>query len=148
MGWLREKYPEKFGEVIDLPQSIEGDVSKAIVAIAEVAIKMSEIISLGDLQSNLGREVGENSDGDNQKALDVLADEAFMKKLSSSSVSWYASEEQEEVVEVALGSKAQSPDLGVLPLLNELEAADRLHHAREQRRIQRLPSIFLCPHSG
>ena len=90
----------KFSEVIDLPKSIEGDVSKAIVAIAEVAIMMSEIISLGDLQSNLGREVGENSDGDNQKALDVLADEAFMKKLSSSSVSWYASEEQEEVVEL------------------------------------------------
>jgi len=90
----------KFSEVIDLPKSIEGDVSKAIVAIAEVAIMMSEIISLGDLQSNLGREVGENSDGDYQKALDVLADEAFMKKLSSSSVSWYASEEQEEVVEL------------------------------------------------
>ena len=90
----------KFSEVIDLPKSIECDVSKAIVAIAEVAIMMSEIISLGDLQSNLGREVGENSDGDNQKALDVLADEAFIKKLSSSSVSWYASEEQEEVVEL------------------------------------------------
>ena len=90
----------KFSEVIDLPKSIECDVSKAIVSIAEVAIMMSEIISLGDLQSNLGREVGENSDGDNQKALDVLADEAFMKKLCSSSVSWYASEEQEEVVEL------------------------------------------------
>ena len=90
----------KFSEVLDLPKSIEDDVSKVIVAIAEVAIMISEIISLGDLQSNLGKEVGENSDGDYQKALDVLADEAFMKKLSSSSVSWYASEEQEEVVEL------------------------------------------------
>ena len=103
----------KFNKVIDLPKSIEVDVSKAIVAIAEVAIMMSEVISLGDIQSNLDKEVGENSDGDNQKALDVLADEAFMKKLSSSSVSWYASEEQEEVVEL---NKTGSILLAIDPL--------------------------------
>ena len=40
---------------------------------------------------------GQNSDGDRQMALDVIADEAFRTALAGTGVRWYASEELEDV---------------------------------------------------
>jgi fructose-1,6-bisphosphatase I len=42
--------------------------------------------------------VGTNSDGDGQKALDVVADRLFRGALAGAGVAWYASEEEEDVV--------------------------------------------------
>ena len=50
------------------------------------------------IDGGLDGEVGTNSDGDGQKALDVIADDAYSQALISTDVRWYASEEQEEVV--------------------------------------------------
>lgn len=69
-----------------------------VIALCEVANNLSITIARGALGQTLGAAVGINSDGDGQKALDVMADEEFAEALKGTSVRWYASEEQEEVV--------------------------------------------------
>lgn len=69
-------------------------------ALCTVAVAVADIIALGPLGQTLGAEVGENTDGDQQKALDVLADDMFAAALREQPVRWYASEEQDEVVEL------------------------------------------------
>lgn len=72
----------------------------AIAAIAGVARELSATIARGPLGDALGRELGTNTDGDGQKALDVLADEAFAAALRGTGVRWYASEERDAVTEL------------------------------------------------
>lgn len=79
---------------------IPGDLFAIVNALCNEAIALSRTIARGPLGGSLGHEVGENSDGDGQKALDVMADEAFAAALKPHGVRWYASEEQEEVVEL------------------------------------------------
>ncbi len=69
-------------------------------ALCRVSASLSDTISQGALGNQLGVDVGGNADGDTQKALDVMADEAFAAALKGSAIRWYASEEQEEVVEL------------------------------------------------
>ena len=71
-----------------------------LVALCEVAEQLALTIARGPLGGALGAAVGENTDGDQQKALDVMADEAFAAALKGTGVRWYASEEQEEVVPI------------------------------------------------
>jgi len=79
---------------------IEGPLDGVIEALCRVGAELSERISRGPLGGALGAEVGENTDGDIQKALDVMADERFTAALKGTGVRWYASEEQTEVVEI------------------------------------------------
>jgi len=60
-------------------------------------------IARGEIDGDLAAEAGSNTDGDTQKALDVIADEAFMSALAGSAVRFYASEEQDEIVELNPG---------------------------------------------
>lgn len=80
----------------DLPQ----DLAPIVSALTKVAARLSDTISRGSLGGCLGAEVGDNSDGDRQKALDVLADDVFADALKGTGVRWYASEERETVVEI------------------------------------------------
>ncbi len=68
----------------------------AVAAIAEAGAALSAQIARGFLDSPLGAEVGRNTDGDHQKALDVLADDAFRAALGATPTRWLASEEQAE----------------------------------------------------
>ena len=82
---------------------IEGDLipqrlRPVIASLCAVGADLSRLIARGPLGGALGAAVGENTDGDQQKALDVMADEAFASALGEAGVRWYASEEQEEVV--------------------------------------------------
>jgi fructose-1,6-bisphosphatase I len=61
---------------------------------------LARTIARGGISHNLGEASGVNSGGDQQKMLDVLADEAFMAALRGSAVRFYASEEQDEAVEL------------------------------------------------
>lgn len=79
---------------------IPGDLFAIVNALCTEAVALSRTISKGPLGGSLGHEVGENSDGDGQKALDVMADEAFAAALKPHGIRWYASEEQEDVVEL------------------------------------------------
>ncbi len=79
---------------------IPAELYPIIESLCTVAVDVVKIIAKGPLGQSLGHEVGENSDGDGQKALDVLTDEMFAADLKKRNVRWYASEEQEEVVEL------------------------------------------------
>lgn len=69
-----------------------------IGALCAVARDLSRTIAMGPLAGALGAEVGSNLGGDNQKALDVMADEAFEKALAGADIRWYASEERDDVI--------------------------------------------------
>lgn len=79
----------------DLPK----DTGPIVEALCHVAIELSDKISKGTLGDQLGASVGNNADGDDQKALDVMADEAFAAALRNSDVRWYASEEKDDIEE-------------------------------------------------
>ncbi|MDJ0825458.1 MAG: class 1 fructose-bisphosphatase [Rhodobacter sp.] len=76
------------------------DLQPVMDAVCSVGVDLSRVIARGALGGALGAEVGENTDGDQQKALDVMADEAFAAALVETSVRFYASEEQDSVVEL------------------------------------------------
>jgi len=80
----------------DIPQ----DLGQAVLAMCEVGKKLSRKIARGALEGAMGQEVGHNTDGDGQKALDIIADEMFFDALRETTVRWYASEEREDVVEI------------------------------------------------
>ena len=79
---------------------IPADLYPLINGLCTVGAELAKTIARGPLGQSLGGAVGENTDGDQQKALDVMADDAFAEALKSLGVRWYASEEQEEVVEL------------------------------------------------
>ena len=87
-------------DLSDLQTSIQ--VREVLIAICSVAQDLSQRISLGPINGKLDGAVGTNSDGDSQKALDVIADDAYFEALRNTSVRWYASEEKEDVVSLNL----------------------------------------------
>ncbi len=87
--------PTTLEAYLDASPAIAADVGAVLRAVAEVTGRLSAAISRGELFGAFGAEVGRNSDGDTQKALDVMADEAFAAALAALPVRWYASEERE-----------------------------------------------------
>ncbi|MFT4151324.1 MAG: class 1 fructose-bisphosphatase [Paracoccaceae bacterium] len=69
--------------------------------IARVVALLSRRIARGGLEESLhGDTAGANADGDTQKALDVIADEAFRIALQDSAIRFLASEEQDGILEL------------------------------------------------
>lgn len=85
---------------IDDPRNIPADLRPVIEAICGVGQQLCRVIRRGPLGGELGAGVGENLGGDLQKALDVMADDAFTDALKAAPVRYYASEEQDDVVEL------------------------------------------------
>lgn len=83
-----------------LLESVPERFQAPMKALCEVARALSEKIALGPLAGALGAEVGSNVGGDTQKALDILADEAFVAALAGSGIRWYASEERDDVIPI------------------------------------------------
>ena len=79
------------------------EVAEVIRALARVARDLSRRIARGPLERH-GSTVGENSDGDTQKALDLIADHAVVAALQGGPVRWYASEERDEVIAMTDGA--------------------------------------------
>ena len=73
--------------------------------IETAAAGLAQRIARNGLGEDLGDLRGANSDGDTQKALDLIADEAFRAALAGSDVRFYASEEQEEILELNPGGR-------------------------------------------
>ena len=95
----------------DIPAGTAPDLAGAVARIAGVAAGLARRIARGGIDEALGAAAGTNTDGDAQKALDVMADEAFMAALKGSGVRFYASEEQDAVVELnAAGTLALAID--------------------------------------
>lgn len=80
--------------------NIPADLGAVVLAMCNVGIDLSRKIARGSLEGAMGAAVGDNTDGDVQKALDIIADEHFFAALENSAVRWYASEEREDVIEV------------------------------------------------
>lgn len=76
---------------------LSDDLAAILLAMCDVGKDMARLIARGALEGAMGAAVGDNTDGDVQKALDVIADEKFFAALQGSSLRWYASEEQEHV---------------------------------------------------
>ncbi len=76
------------------------DLHPVMEALARVGKELCRTIKRGPLGGALAEAVGENTGGDQQKALDVLADDAFAAALRGTGVRYYASEEQDDVVEI------------------------------------------------
>ncbi|MBL3571063.1 class 1 fructose-bisphosphatase [Rhodovulum sp. BSW8] len=81
-------------------QHIPAALQPILNALCEVGIDLSRVIQRGPLGGALGAAVGENLGGDTQKALDLMADDAFCERLKSANVRFYASEEQDVVAEL------------------------------------------------
>lgn len=79
-------------------------------ALAEAAIALAARIARNGVDEHLGAAAGTNSDGDSQKALDVIADQLFLQAAKVGGVRHYASEEQEGVVDLGAGSWALAID--------------------------------------
>ncbi|MGF1658354.1 MAG: class 1 fructose-bisphosphatase [Rubrimonas sp.] len=75
-------------------------LAAALEAVAAVSADISTLIGRGPLGGALGAAVGENTGGDQQKALDVMADDAFAAALAQTPVRWFASEERDAVEEL------------------------------------------------
>ena len=80
------------------PAEIPAPLYGIVNALCVVGRDVARIIAKGPLGQSLGHEVGENSGGDGQKALDVMADEMFETALRAVGLKYYASEEQEDVL--------------------------------------------------
>ncbi len=78
--------------------AIPAALMPVMLALCDVSEKLAQTIADGSLAGDLGAAVGTNLGGDGQKALDVLADDAYAAALKDTAVRWYASEEQDEVV--------------------------------------------------
>ncbi len=77
---------------------IPEDLHGIMEALARVGVELCRTIKRGPLGGALGAAVGENTGGDQQKALDLMADDAFAEALKGTGVRHYASEEQDDVV--------------------------------------------------
>lgn len=69
---------------------------RAVLAIAEGSIKICALIRKGPLAGSLGASQGGNAQGDDQKALDVYANDFLMEALRAARVAAVGSEELEE----------------------------------------------------
>lgn len=85
--------------VVQIPGA-SPDVAKALQRLARVGAELAWTIQGNGIDNDLAAARGVNSDGDGQKALDVIADEMFLDALMTTEVRHYASEEQEDIVTV------------------------------------------------
>lgn len=92
------------------PDHIPARLYPVIEALCATGIGVANTIARGPLGQSLAEGVGENTGGDQQKALDVIADEAFEKALGPAGVKYYASEEQEGVLTLGDGAFALAID--------------------------------------
>jgi fructose-1,6-bisphosphatase I len=81
-----------------------------MAAMAGAAIALAGRIARGGVVEQLGAAAGVNSDGDAQKALDVIADGLFLAAARAGGVRHYASEEQEVVLDLGAGDWALAID--------------------------------------
>ncbi|MBS0251850.1 MAG: class 1 fructose-bisphosphatase [Proteobacteria bacterium] len=72
-----------------------GQVSETVLAIADASIRLSEVISRGAFDHRLGRVVTRAGERDEQKEIDILANDLIVEALGSVPVAAVASEEAE-----------------------------------------------------
>ncbi len=81
-----------------VPAGTDPVLADTVDRLAGVCAAIAKRIARSGIAEDLGAARGTNTDGDTQKALDVIADEAFVAALKTSAVRYLASEEQDEVI--------------------------------------------------
>ena len=81
-----------------LPNGLDPELCRVLDRMAAVFASLANRIARGGIDEDLGGTAGTNTDGDAQKALDIIADEAFIEAIRGTQVCHYASEEQDSVV--------------------------------------------------
>lgn len=84
--------------LLEQADGVPAELKPIIAKLCDVSEKLAQTIADGPLAGDLAAAVGTNLGGDGQKALDLIADEAYADALRDSAVRWYASEEQDDVV--------------------------------------------------
>ena len=79
------------------PEGAAPELTDALARLAGFAAALAGRIARGGA---LGADAGQNTDGDTQKALDIIADDMAREAMAGSAVRFFASEEQAEVVEL------------------------------------------------
>lgn len=79
-------------------------IASVLKAIAEAGRQISDVVAEGALAGNLGRVVGRNSGGDDQKGLDTLAHDLLVRALGRTPVACIASEEADAPIQVDLNA--------------------------------------------
>ena len=79
---------------------ISDNVASAVLALCDAAKQIAKLASQNGIgAASLGAHTGaENTDGDEQKALDVLADELICEALAATGIAAYLSEERDDAV--------------------------------------------------
>ncbi len=75
---------------------IQSAVATTILCIAAAAIRIANLVARGLLASELGRARGDNTDGDVQKKLDLIANEYIIEALQIASVAYLVSAELDQ----------------------------------------------------
>jgi fructose-1,6-bisphosphatase I len=74
------------------------ELADVMARLAGAAVEIANRIARGGIDGDLAGAKGTNAGGDSQKAIDVIADEAFVTALRGAAVRHYGSEERETVV--------------------------------------------------
>ncbi|MCT2538393.1 class 1 fructose-bisphosphatase [Sedimentimonas flavescens] len=90
--------------------SLGPELTDVMQRLTQVGAELQRLIARNGIDGDLGASAGTNAGGDGQKALDVLADEAFMAALRDSAVAYYASEEQDDILTFGDGLLALAID--------------------------------------
>src|SRR6056300_982683 len=78
--------------------------------LAASAISISRLIRVSGIEADLAAETGgANSDGDDQKALDVLAEEMIIDHLKHTATAYVLSEEQDAPIALCSGEGSETP---------------------------------------
>jgi fructose-1,6-bisphosphatase I len=80
------------------------EVARTILKITEATQQISALVRRGPLAGSMGAERGDNSDGDVQKELDIVANNRIIETLQDSPVVWLASEELDEPLQINPGA--------------------------------------------
>jgi fructose-1,6-bisphosphatase I len=75
---------------------VQSAIATTILCIAEVAIKIADLVARGPLAGELGEARGDNTDGDVQKELDLIANGYIIKALRIAPVRYLVSEELDQ----------------------------------------------------
>jgi len=84
--------------------NISNDVGVVVLAITRATTRISTLVRRGPLVSSFGEARGNNSDGDVQKELDIVANDIIISALQCTPVAWIASEELDTALAVTRGA--------------------------------------------
>ena len=95
---------------------ITAEVAQVILAITAATQKISALVSRGLLAGALGATRGDNTDGDVQKELDIVANDIIIEALENRPVAWLVSEELDQ-------PKSMNPEASLIVAIDPLDGS-------------------------